>query len=237
MFPNIDVFELGGVNNTFGPDPNAPQSGVQNQYQFADNISWTKGAHTLKFGFDGWKQISPQTFTQRSRGDYEWSYLSDYLFDYIIPTTWRSAPLGGFKYYGNRILTGFFANDTWKIRPNFSLNLGVRYEYQTIPYSERLQTENAISNVPGLITFGEPQPQGNAIMPRIGIAYSPGTSGNTSIRAGYGLFYDVLYDNQGLLTLPPQSTTTVDVTGLDQGNFLPNGGIRAQRNGGGAYPG
>ena len=105
------------------------------------------------------------------------------------------------------------------------MNLGVRYEYQTIPYSERLQTENAISNVPGLITFGEPQPQGNAIMPRIGIAYSPGTSGNTSIRAGYGLFYDVLYDNQGLLTLPPQSTTTVDVTGLDQGGFLLNGGI------------
>ena len=69
------------MNNTFGPDPNAPQSAVQNQYQLTDNVSWTKGAHTLKFGFDGWKQISPQTFTQRSRGDYEWSYLSDYLFD------------------------------------------------------------------------------------------------------------------------------------------------------------
>ena len=73
QFPNIDIFELGGVNNTFGPDPNAPQSGIQNQYQLADNITWTKGAHTFKFGFDGWKQISPQTFTQRSRGDYEWS--------------------------------------------------------------------------------------------------------------------------------------------------------------------
>ena len=90
----------------------------------------------------------------------------------------------------------------------------MRYEYQTVPYSERLQTENAISNVPGLITFGEPQPQKNAIMPRIGIAYSPGTSGKTSIRAGFGMFYDVLYDNQGLLTLPPQVNHTVDVTGL-----------------------
>ena len=87
----------------------------------------------------------------------------------------------------------------------------MRYEYQTIPYCERLQTENAIANVPGLITFGEPQPQKNAIMPRIGIAYSPGTSGKTSIRAGFGIFYDVLYDNQGLLTLPPEAEHTIDV--------------------------
>ena len=223
-FPNIDVFELGGVNNTFGPDPNAPQSGIQNQYQIAENISWTKGAHSFKFGFDGWKQISPQTFTQRARGDYEWSFLSDYLFDYN-PDYLAQRSLGNSKYYGDRILSGFFANDTWKIRPNLAVDIGVRYEYQTIPYSERLQTENAISNVPGLITFGVPQPQGNAIMPRIGIAYSPGRSGNTSIRAGYGLFYDVLYDNQGLLTLPPQAITTVDVTGLNQGGFLATGGI------------
>ncbi len=220
-FPNITIFELGVE---LGPDPNAPQSAVQNQYQLTDSVSWTKGSHTLKFGFDGWKQISPQTFTQRSRGDYEWTNLSDYLFDYN-PDYLAQRSLGGAKYYGDRVLTGFFVNDSWKIKPNVTLNLGLRYEYQTVPYSERLQTENAISNVPGVITFGEPQPQKNAIMPRIGIAYSPGTSGRTSIRAGFGMFYDVLYDNQGLLTLPPQSTTTVDVTGLNQGNFLANGGI------------
>jgi hypothetical protein len=220
-FPNIVISELGVE---LGPDPNAPQSAVQNLYQLADNVNWSKGSHTLKFGFDGWKQISPQTFAQKSRGDYEWTNLSDYLFDYN-PDYLAERTLGNPKYYGNRILTGFFANDSWKIRPNFTLNLGLRYEYQTVPYSETLQTENAISNVPGLIAFGEPQPQTNAIMPRVGLAYSPGTSGRTSIRAGFGLFYDVLYDNQGLTTLPPQASTTVDVTGLNQGNFLANGGI------------
>jgi hypothetical protein len=224
QFPNIDIFELGGVNNTFGPDPNAPQGGIQNQYQLSDNVTWTKGAHTLKIGFDGWKQISPQFFTQRSRGDYEWSNLSDYLFDYY-PDYLAERSLGNSEYYGDRVLTGLFANDSWKIRPNFTLNIGLRYEYQTVPYSERLQTRNAISNVPGLITFGEPQPQNNAIMPRIGIAYSPGESGKTSIRAGFGMFYDVLYDNQGLLTLPPQATTTADVEGENKGGFLAGGGI------------
>ncbi|MGA2595414.1 MAG: carboxypeptidase regulatory-like domain-containing protein [Bryobacteraceae bacterium] len=234
-FPNIDIFELGGVNNTFGPDPNAPQSGIQNQYQLSDNISWTKGAHTLKFGFDGWKQISPQTFTQRSRGDYEWSYLSDYLYD-NIPDYLAERTLGGSKYYGDRILTGYYANDSWKIKPNFTLNLGLRYEYQTVPYTERLQTENAIANVPGVLTFGQPQPQGNAFMPRVGIAYSPGTSGKTSIRAGFGMYYDVLYDNQGLLTLPPEANHTIDEGGNAGSGFLANGGIPASANAGALTP-
>ncbi|MGA3043828.1 MAG: carboxypeptidase regulatory-like domain-containing protein, partial [Bryobacteraceae bacterium] len=227
-FPNIVIYELGVE---LGPDPNAPQSAVQNQYQLTDNLTWTKGTHTLKFGFDGWKQISPQTFTQRSRGDYEWSDLSDYLFDYN-PDVLAERTVGGAKYYGDRVFTGFFANDSWKLRPNFTVNVGLRYEYQTVPYSERLQTENSIADVPGLITFGEPQPQKNAIMPRVGIAYSPGTSGKTSIRAGFGLFYDVLYDNQGLLTLPPESNHTIDVAGLNQGSFLANGGIPPNANAG-----
>ena len=230
-FPNIDIFELGGVNNTMGPDPNAPQSAVQNQYQATETVTWTKGAHTIKFGGDGWKQISPQTFTQRSRGDYEWSYLSDYLYD-NIPDYLAERTLGGAKYYGDRVFTGLFANDSWKVRPNFTVNLGARYEYQTIPYTERLQTENAIANVPGLITFGQPQPQKNAIMPRVGIAYSPGSSGKTSIRAGFGLFYDVLYDNEGLLTLPPEANHTIDEGGESGTGFLAGGGIPPSANAG-----
>ncbi len=222
QFPNINVFEL---NAQLGPDGNAPQGGIQNQYQLTDNFSWTKGKHSLKFGFDGWKQISPQFFTQRSRGDYEWSYLSDYLFDYN-PDYIAQRSLGGAEYYGDRVYTGFYVNDSWKATPHLTVSVGLRYEYQTIPYSERLQTRNAISNVPGLIVFQEPTPMKTAFMPRVGIAYSPGTSGKTSIRAGFGRSFDVLVDNFGLLTLPPQATTTVDVTGLDQGGFLANGGIK-----------
>jgi hypothetical protein len=233
-FPNIDVYELGVVNNTFGPDPNGPQSAAQNQYQAAENLSWTKGAHTLKFGFDGFKQISPQTFVQRSRGDYEWSYLSDYLFD-TTPDILAERTVGGSKYYGDRVFTGFFGNDSWKIKPNLTLTIGLRYEYQTIPYSERLQTENAIANIPGLITFGTPQPDKRDFMPRIGLAYSPGTSGRTSIRAGFGVFYDVLYDNQGLLTLPPEANHTIDCPGepgCPTGGFLASGGIPPGANAG-----
>ena len=152
QFPNINIFEL---NVQLGPDGNAPQFGVQNLYQFADNVSYIRGRHTFKFGFDGWKQISPQSFTQRARGDYEYSYLSDYLFDQY-PDYLGERTVGNVTYYGDRYLLSFYGNDIWKVTSHLTINLGLRYEYNTIPYSETLQTVNAISSVPGLITFGKP---------------------------------------------------------------------------------
>ncbi len=224
QFPTIAIYEL-NISN-LGPDGNAPQSGTQNQYQLTDNLSWTKGKHSLKFGFDGWKQISPQVFTQRSRGDYEWNNLSDYLFDYN-PDYIAQRSLGGAVYYGDRIFTGFYVNDSWKATQHLTVNVGVRYEYQTVPHSEQLQNINAIANVPGVLEFNAPKAMKTAWMPRVGLAYSPGTSGKTSIRAGFGRSFDVLVDNFGLLTVPPQFSTTIDVTGADAGGFLAGGGIAA----------
>lgn len=222
-FPNIDVYEL---DAGFGPDANAPQYTIQNLYQIADNISWTKGNHTLKFGFDGWSSISPSSFTQRSRGDYEWSYLSDYLYD-NDPDGIAERSTGHVTYYQNQKLLSGFINDIWKVTPHFTANLGVRYEYLSIPEGENTQDLNASASVPGLIQFKSPTTQNTNFMPRIGIAYSPGNSGKTSIRAGFGTSYDVLYDNLGTLSLPPQLSTTVNDTGLNATNFLANGGIPA----------
>ncbi len=224
QFPNLIFNELNAVQ--LGPDPNAPQFTYQNTYQLTDNLSLTKGAHNLKFGFDGQRNISPQAFTQRSRGDYEYNFLSDYLLDFQ-PDYLAQRSAGNPIYWGNRWLFGGYANDNWKILPNLTVNLGVRYEYQTVPAGEQEQSLNALSSVPGLINFNAPSPQTDNIMPRIGLAYSPGTSGKTSIRAGFGINYDVLYDNLGLLTLPPQLSTTQDVTGLGGSNFLASGGLPA----------
>jgi len=222
-FPNIDVYEL---NAAYGPNPNAPQYTVQNLYQLTDNLTWTKGNHSLKFGFDGWSAISPSSFTQRSRGDYEWSYLSDYLYD-NTPDFLAQRGLGNVTYYQNQQLFGFYGNDSWKVRPNLTVNLGLRYEYLTVPLSENTQDLNASASVPGLIEFKSPTTQKTDFMPRVGIAYSPGTSGKTSIRAGFGITYDILYDNLGTLSLPPQLSTTVDVTGSPATGFLAGGGIPA----------
>jgi hypothetical protein len=221
FFPTLGSIELGVL---IGPDSSAPQGGVQNIYELTNNVSYSHGAHTFNFGFDGTDSISPQFFTQRGRGDYEWNYLSDYLFDFY-PDYIAQRNVGGREYYGNNYLFGIYGNDTWKLRPNLTVNLGLRWEYQTVPLGEREQNLNVAANVPGLISFNAPTPQATNFMPRIGIAYSPGTSGRTSIRAGFGINYDVNRDNLGLDAAVPQFSSTIDVTGFPGQGFLANGGI------------
>ncbi len=228
-FPNIVIDELGGLD--IGPDPNAPQYDIQNNYQLVDNVSWVKGNHTLKFGIEGRKRISPQLFVQRSRGDYEYTTLQGFALD-DTPDTIAERGFGSAGYAGDQAGIFWYGNDIWKIRPNLSLNIGLRYEYSSTPYGWTQQALNSVSNVPGLITFGSPQAPKHDFMPRLGFAYSPGTSGNTSIRGGFGLGYDVLYDNIGVLERPPQIGSTVDCPQSPvcpaAGSFLASGGIPPQ---------
>jgi hypothetical protein len=219
-FPNITADDL-GIN--VGPDPNAPQFAIQNLYQAIDNVTWVKGPHTLKFGIEGRKYITPQKFIQRSRGDYEWFNFSDYAYDFIPDFAERS--FGNVGYSGDQYGIYGFVNDIWKLSRNFTINLGLRYEYTSTPFGWTQQTLNGISDVPNLIHFGSPQAPKKDFMPRVGFAYSPGTSGNMSIRGGFGLGYDVLYDNIGVLSRPPQIGSTDDCPVNCQTPFLANGGI------------
>jgi len=224
-FPNLTVDDLSGIN--VGPDPNAPQSAVQNTYQLVENLNWTKGKHNLKVGYDGRNYISPQHFIQRERGDYGYSTLQQYLED-IVPDTIAERNLGSTGYYGNQWAHFLYANDTWRLRPNLSLNLGLRWELWTVPETMKLQSLNAISDSPPLITFGSPRNSRTNFAPRIGVAYSPGRSGNTSIRAGFGMAYDVIFDNVGSTAYPPQLSATVDAFSypdIYKQPFLANGGI------------
>jgi Carboxypeptidase regulatory-like domain len=236
-FPNLQINDLGNLQ--LGPDPNAPQYGVQNTYQIGDTMTWVKGTHTLAFGVDARRLIAPSSFTQRSRGDYEYTqllfFLQDKLPDYLAE---RSG--GNSIFEGNRTAFAWFANDTWKIRPNFTANFGVRYEYLGTPYSYSLQKLNAIANVPGLITFDAPRAPKDDFGPRVGFAYSPGSSGRTVIRAGAGISYDVTFDNIGLLSLPPELTSTIDCAPVGLYNcpspFLAGGGIPPGKGGITTFP-
>ena len=114
------------------------------------------------------------------------------------------------------------------MRPNLTLTLGLRHEYTTIAADERLQKLNIASSIPGL-SFAEPRAPKKNFAPRVGIAWSPGNSGNTSIRAGFGMAYDVLFDNIGILSKPPQLNQTYDCPGSptcpNPAAFLASGGI------------
>jgi len=206
-FPNLVLNDLNFLQ--IGPDGNAPQGSNQNTYQVAEALTWTKGKHTVKFGIEGRKLIAPQTFTQRVRGDYEYNNTLEFLQD-LSPTSFAERSNGDAVYFGDQSAIYWYVSDNYRIRPNITLNLGLRYEYTTTPYSETLQYLNAAASVPGLITFAAPQWSKNNYAPRIGIAWSPGSSGRTSIRAGFGEAFDTLFDNLGLLTVPPQIGSTND---------------------------
>jgi hypothetical protein len=133
--------------------------------------------------------------------------------------------VGGKPYSGNDTAYYFFANDNFRFTRNLTINLGVRYEFNGVAQSMREFALNSIANVPGVLTFAAPQAEKNNWAPRVGVAYSPGTDGKTSIRAGFGMAYDQIFDNVGTNARPPQATSTVDVTGNPGTGFLAGGGI------------
>ena len=131
-----------------GPNPNGPQATIQTTYQINDNVSWTKGRHDFKFGFDGRSLIAASTFIQRVRGDYDYSNLERYLLD-KVPDVLAQRNVGGKPYSGNNIALYGFANDNWKVNRNLTLNLGVRYEFTSVPKSMKEFALNSIADVPG----------------------------------------------------------------------------------------
>ncbi len=238
VFPNLSFDDL---NLQLGPDPNAPFGEKANNLQVQENLTKTWGRHTFKAGYSFADVILSGFFIQRSRGDYDYTNLEQYLLD-MSPTGGnlsgvageRSVGTGGASLYfpfGFLQSTAFF-NDDFRVRPNLTLNLGVRYEYVTMPVASRGQGLSANLSVPGVITFNTPHFSPNDWSPRIGFAYSPGTSGKWSIRGGASRSFDLTYINLNQNSAPPFYQTTVDVDPSNSTpNFLANGGLTAPKPG------
>src|SRR6266481_5502545 len=200
---------LGGV--TVGPGDFTSQK--QSTYQIGDTFSWSHGKHTFKFGGGYTHFIYPQFFLPRSNSDNEYDSAQDFIND-INPEinnpgrTLRNAGTGSFL--GTQSLFAVFAQDDFKVTPRLTVNLGLRYEYWTNPVGGETQKLNAISNVPGVVAFGVPKVDKNNFGPRVGFAYDPFGRGKTSIRGGFGISYDVKFQNFASITLPPQLQSELD---------------------------
>ncbi len=234
-FPGLDAFPnlaFDDLNLQVGPDPNTPSGEIANNLQVQDNLTKTIGRHAIKVGYALADTILDGTFVQRARGDYDYANLEQYLLD-MSPTGGNLSGVSGERSAGatNGVPFGFlqnsaFVNDDFRIRPNLTLNLGLRYEYVTMPVGSRAQQYSAIADVPGVITFNKPHFSPNDWSPRLGFAYSPGRSGVWSVRGGVSRSFDVTYINLNQNAAPAYYMTTNDVDpSVSIPNFLANGGL------------
>jgi len=229
-FPGLDTFPNIRIDNDLnlqlGPNENIPQGYVQNIYQGTDNFTKLAGRHTIKIGYDLHDIIASNTFVQRARGDYDYTNLNQYLLD-LTPNELGERSVGA----AGGIPVGFlqhgaYANDDYRVNSNLTINLGVRYEYVSVPIVSRAQGLNSVANLPGVLVFNTPQSQKNNWAPRVGFAYSPGSSGKTVFRGGFGLVYDQFYNNLSINEKPPFYSSTLDVdVNSNAPNFLANGGL------------
>jgi hypothetical protein len=193
-----------------GREPFSPIRREEQRYQFADNFSWSVGTHNVKFGADVSRLPVAADFAVNFGGVYNFSGLGASNFGFLTPNV-PSLPsfpdFNAVQAYGMGVPTdliqgvgnphdsfsntplGLFIQDSWRIKPNLTLNYGVRYDVELVPGAPPL---NAMSqagyNALGL-TNGIPQDNNN-VAPRIGLAWDPFKNGKTVIRASYGLFYD-----------------------------------------------
>jgi len=225
QFPNLVFFDLNGLQ--IGPDPNAPQGYIQGQLEARDNFTKTFARHTVKVGYDFTDVIASNAFVQRARGDYEYNTLDLYLRD-LSPDVIGERSTGvtsgipaGYLFHS------LYVNDDYRVKPNLTLNLGLRWEYMTVPVLTRYQGFSAPASVPGVITFAEPTPQKNNFAPRVGFAYSPGGANNLAVRGGFSLNYDQTYNNLNINAKPAYFQQTADVPSLTNQtpNFLGSGAL------------
>lgn len=229
-FPNIGIVSL---NLDIGPGGNLPQGGADTSYQFYDSVTVVSGQHTSKFGGEFRRIKSASDFLPRSRGDYIYNDFDTLLRD-LAPDNTNIRGTGKSVFVADHDRYYAFAQDDWKVRPNLTLNLGLRYEYQGLAQDAATQQLNSVSDVPGVISFGVPKVDKNNFAPRVGFAYAPhwdtaigrllfGEQGDSSIRANYARAFFTNFSNLTLLNLPPQLQAEIRDSGSAT-NFLANGG-------------
>ena len=186
-----------------GREPYSYVQRVEQRYQFTDNYSWTLGRHATKFGADFNYIPLKATFTVNYGGVYSFSGLSASSFGFpssfpqfnAVQAYGLGLPQASTQGIGNPLDSfsnkpiGLFWQDSWRVRPNLTLNYGVRYDLE-FPPQLAAPTGLALAGYNQLGLQKGIQTDKKNIQPRIGVAFDPKGDGKTVIRASFGMFFD-----------------------------------------------
>jgi hypothetical protein len=212
----ISGFETFGDNQFVTPITAFPVLRNQQKYQFRYDLTRATGDHALRFGISfihepvlsGALAATAENLTTFVLNPID--YLANpaqFSTDLVCGegatdgTTCSNTPAGNGSFVQNVQRLGFYAQDSWRVTSRLTLNYGLRYDttFGLFTASGRSQAENpAFLTLKALgvpLVNGVPHDYRGAFAPRLGIAYAPGKSAKTVLRAGVGLYYDDLAQN------------------------------------------
>jgi hypothetical protein len=192
-------------------------------WQIYDDLFYTRGAHALEFGIALERIESNEDGNSNPNGHYSFGSLQAFLTDQ--PQNFSSTiPGKSPTIYLRQFIPAFYFRDDYRVLPNLTLNLGVRYEMATVPSEKYDRLSNLGSLTATAPKLGSPYFQNPTLRnfsPRIGFAWDPFRSGKTAVRGGFGI-YDTLpltYQFELLAINVAPFFQTGTLTALPQGSF------------------
>jgi len=202
--PHFGAIDIVNVS-TAGSIATTPVDYKQDLYQVSDTMTWNKSSHVVKSGFDFQNYRFDGFSFSRYGGTFRFRNVQEFL------TLQRSATAQADRFTGNlpntdtfrnmrQSYAAFFVQDDWRASDHISLQAGLRYDFVTDPKEENgkvagLLSLDDLNTKPDGITPGTPMfqnPSKKSFAPRLGVAWNPWGDKKSTIKGGYGLFYQPL---------------------------------------------
>ena len=224
----VGTFNVTGLRNGFGGIGQGGFNAFSHTApQLYNDVSWTKGRHTIKFGAGIERVLS--NLDERARPNGVWVFPSVEAMLTVQPIQYAGLIPGSDTIRGSRnSIFGTYVQDDFRVLPNLTLNLGVRYDMSTVIKEVNGKVANLRNLTDPTMTVGDPyyfNPTFKNFAPRIGFAWDPFKDGKTAVRGGAGMF-DIIPLPYLLVNIFPRTTPfyrdgTLDGTGPQLSPLFP----------------